>query len=452
LARLILSLVLLAIEFSIRNPRKAVVAGISCLFVYIYRKSILSPTGWQNLFIGTFLAILGIGLLVFLAGLIWLFIKTTMAAFAKKTRSYRQIAFSLTVAVLAAVILNAAIYEGSGKAQIDRENDRLSEYTPSKQIQDFTAMTTMTDYAKRLLYLNRPNIITDKQAFRSICRENIDQTSATLGCYFRHDGGIYILDMNDSRLAGLMGTTIAHEVLHAAYERLGPSERATIDKLLAQIMNGHNGKDIELRLKIYPPGKLMTEVHSIAGTEVADLPRELESYYSKYFGIRQRIVTLAKEYETERKTRYEELESYAKQLAALKSEIDRQEKTASELKRQINILEGQIGIYREGGDIEAHNELVPRINKKIGELTGLAHKNDEVVTKYNDLVKRRNSIVSDALKIKEAMGFQNSHTSISLSSSGSAAIVPRGPSMAKDRRANSGISWHNRVEDLCNYQ
>ena len=53
-----------------------------------------------------------------------------------------------------------------------------------------------------------------------------------LGCYILNKG-IYVYDITDDRLAGVRQVTTAHEMLHAAYDRLSVKERAQVDAMTA---------------------------------------------------------------------------------------------------------------------------------------------------------------------------------------------------------------------------
>jgi hypothetical protein len=93
--------------------------------------------------------------------------------------------------------------------------------------------------------------------------------------------------------------TAAHEMLHAAYERLGAGERQNLDKLLQEQLARTTDQELLDLVKIYEksePGQELNELHSLFATEVAELSPELETYYKKYFVDRQKVVAAYQKY------------------------------------------------------------------------------------------------------------------------------------------------------------
>ena len=105
-------------------------------------------------------------------------------------------------------------------------------YEPSSLIATLASDTTMTPYAERLFYANRPEV-QDKQAFNQSCTDPSEQV-AVLGCFIGNRMGIYLYDVTDERLNGIEQVTAAHEMLHQAYQRLGKKEKTRINGLLQE--------------------------------------------------------------------------------------------------------------------------------------------------------------------------------------------------------------------------
>ena len=57
-----------------------------------------------------------------------------------------------------------------------------------------------------------------------------ERTTAILGCYYQRH--IYLFDINNKELDGTLDVTAAHEMLHAAYDRLNFFERSYVDGLI----------------------------------------------------------------------------------------------------------------------------------------------------------------------------------------------------------------------------
>lgn len=114
---------------------------------------------------------------------------------------------------------------------------------------------------------------------------------AVLGCYAA--GTIYVYDVTDERLAGTVEVTAAHEMLHAAYERLPRVERERVDALVAERVAAIPEDDpVFADLELYAPEQFADEWHSRIGTEFADLSPELEAHYARYFDDRTLVIAL----------------------------------------------------------------------------------------------------------------------------------------------------------------
>jgi hypothetical protein len=110
---------------------------------------------------------------------------------------------------------------------------RLRSYTPSAQIASVNSSIGLTPLGQKLLYVNQPEVYTNRADFASKCPIDMEKT-IILGCYITGDRGIFLFEPSDSRLAGVVETTAAHELLHAAYERLPSDEKAALMHCLSR--------------------------------------------------------------------------------------------------------------------------------------------------------------------------------------------------------------------------
>ena len=204
---------------------------------------------------------------------------------------------------------------------------RLRGYDPPKVVAELARDTTMNNSARKLFYVNHPDI-EGKDEFNQHCPQT--EQTIVLGCYVQNRG-IYIYDVTDKRLEGIEEVTAAHELLHAAYDRLGGDERNSVigmlQKTYAQL------KDTRIRKNVASYKKagadIYDELHSILGTEVRNLPTELENYYKKYFNNRTLVVKYSEKYEiifTDLKEKAKEIEN---QINALKQNIKSLENSLS---------------------------------------------------------------------------------------------------------------------------
>lgn len=215
---------------------------------------------------------------------------------------------------------------------------RLRGYTPSKQVVQLATDTTMDDDTRRLFYVYHPQL-DDKSTFSQNCKSS--EKTIVLGCYV--DGqGIYLYNVTDARLNGVIQVTAAHETLHAAYERLSGKEKTHINELINQAYA--NVKDERIRKTIDDYRKngadVTNELHSILGTEVRNLPPELETYYQRYFSDRKKIVSFSEQYEKVFSERKDKVVADDAKLTTLKQQIE-------DAEQDLNNKEAAIAAERE---------------------------------------------------------------------------------------------------------
>lgn len=279
---------------------------------------------------------------------------------------------------------------------------RLRNYTPSSEIVRLADATTMTSEARRLFYVYHP-ALEDKAGFNSNCG-NEEQT-IVLGCYILHRG-IYLYDVPDARLSGVEEVTAAHEMLHAQYDRLSDNERNKVDALTAQALKSISDGRLIQTIENYrekDPNVVPNELHSILGTEVRQLPTELENYYKHYFTNRAAVVDFADAYKGEFASREQRVADLDKQLTSLKSQIDSLttslETQQTNLKSQYESLQQQ----KRSGQIEAYNTAVPSYNLAVQSYNAAVNKQRTLVTQYNSLVEERNGLAIEENQLIKAL-------------------------------------------------
>lgn len=272
---------------------------------------------------------------------------------------------------------------------------RLRGYTPSAEVAQLATDTTMNAETRRLFYVNHP-LIEGKAEFNASCPDNGGEQTIVLGCYIGNERGIFIYKVSDPQLDGVQQVTAAHETLHAAYERLGNKERTYIDGLLQDYYdkNVHDKRLIDTinAYKKTEPNDVLNEMHSIFGTEIADLPTPLEDYYKKYFNNRQQIAAYAAKYQGAFTTRQTQIAAYDAQLAGLKSQIESNEANLNAKKDQIDNQRRQLDNYRANGEVEQYNAGVDNFNALIISYNSEVNSTKSLIDQYNALVKTRNDL------------------------------------------------------------
>jgi hypothetical protein len=301
------------------------------------------------------------------------------------------------------LLLTAVIFAFLFRQEIS-DYIRLRGYTPSNQVIDLADDTTMVPAARRLFYVYRPQI-TDSETFNKHCRGHGNEYTIVLGCYISNDG-IYLLDVKDERLRGIKEVTAAHELLHAAYERVGKKERQELDELLLETFAEINDERIRQTVEQYrkqDPAIVPNELHSILGSEVRDLPVQLEEYYARYFLDRSRVVSFSELYEQAFVERRNIVRDYDAQLAELRTRIDSMEAQLRQTDVELRAQREQMNYLRSSGQSEAYNAMVPDYNSKVNRYNNEVDELSSLIVQFNDIVQKRNSVAAEEAELVEAI-------------------------------------------------
>ena len=267
---------------------------------------------------------------------------------------------------------------------------RLQNYTPSPEITMLAQDSGMSSKGQNIFYVNDPQIA-DQATFNSKCPQK--EQSIVLGCYNGRE--IYIYNVTEQQLAGIKEVTAAHEMLHAAYDRLSSKEKKSVDAMLLSVFESIQDQRLKNIIEAYrkeDPTVVSNELHSIIGTEIRNLPPQLEQYYQRYFIDRSKVVSLSEKYEMvfiEAKNKADQLIG---DLSLRKSEIDRLEKqvaqTMGQLQQQKNTLEN----LKNTGKTEEYNALVPIYNQTVQQYNLLVQEMAQLIEEYNQKVAEYNNL------------------------------------------------------------
>lgn len=250
-------------------------------------------------------------------------------------------------------------------------------YQPTTEVSQLVAKTSMSDEARFYFYASNPQI-NDRQEFNKSCKSVQTEKTAVLGCYSAQQ--IHLFDIEDERLEGIVEVTAAHEMLHAAYERLDNGERQRVDALLTQEADSVTDPDFRALIQEYEktnPAERTNELHSIIGTQIPEIDDELEAYYGRYFKDRQAVIGL--------------YEQYNEVFAELSAEQDR-------LIRELNTIAANVKAEQQSYEVAVatFNAEADRFNRaaQSGNMSRQEF-NDErsrLVGLQNQLVQQRNNI------------------------------------------------------------
>jgi predicted nucleic acid-binding Zn-ribbon protein len=198
---------------------------------------------------------------------------------------------------------------------------RAYNFQASSKIVAIDERLELTDRGTDIFYASQPQI-NEKEAFNENC-ETQERTTAILGCFYRDK--IYLYDLRNTELDGTLEVTAAHEMLHAAYQRLTILERWYVDRMVVNAYEKVKDEKTIKELMAYyaesEPGAEVDELHSILGTVIADLDPELENYYKRYFEDRAVVVALNERYNAVFERLSEESKVIEARLAETEPEI-----------------------------------------------------------------------------------------------------------------------------------
>lgn len=216
------------------------------------------------------------------------------------------------------------------------------QFQPTASVASIAKSSFLSDRGHFLFYASQPELLT-RDPFNESCRTAATEQSAVLGCYTMNR--IYLFDVENEQLAGIKQVTSAHEMLHAAYQRLSGPERSRIDALLEKQSFGAEESRLTALMAEYEksePGERSNELHSILGTELRALSPELETYYAQYFSDRSGIVALSEQYQRvfdDLKARQESLATDINNLA------DAVERSSVAYKRNLQVLSSDVDSF-----------------------------------------------------------------------------------------------------------
>jgi uncharacterized coiled-coil DUF342 family protein len=217
--------------------------------------------------------------------------------------------------------------------------DWFSVAPPSPAIERLAVATAMTPEAQQIFYRQVPTIEPKPVFFKSCQKANrADEKLIAFGCYVSNgrSGKIALQAVSDTRFQGIMEVAAAHEMLHAAYERLSASDRDALTPRLKKAAARVKDRRLISVLKQYEAtdhALFTNELHSHLGTELEDLDdAELEQHYRRYFRDRHQVVSLAQQSQAA----FRKIDDKSDQL---KSEIDGLEANLKQTKQTLKASE-----------------------------------------------------------------------------------------------------------------
>ena len=307
---------------------------------------------------------------------------------------------------LVAIIVSSMFIVASLWAIFNRQFvfDQLTvwSYEPSSSVQLIDEQVGFTDRGRFVFFATKP-VVAPQAEFNELCpRQEIG--NPILGCYTGADR-IFIYELTNEELAGMQEVTAVHEMLHAVWARHSDDERAQLEADLMSTYESMDNDELKSRMDYYQrtePGQIANELHSILGTESADLSPKLEAYYAQYFD-RKTVLSLYEKYRSVYKNLHDQVNEISTKMDSLANSI----KSRSEIyANDVANLSETIAAFNEkaaSGGFSSMSQFYAERNR----LTALSGSLDVERESINDEIRQYNIYYDEYKVIAEQIDVLN---------------------------------------------
>lgn len=232
----------------------------------------------------------------------------------------RRITATIVVCALVVATVIAVL-----NRQLIQDEFAAASFKPTDSIIELKRSLDLTDAGRRVFLASRPTL-DGTQYFNTQCAQvQHGATGHVLGCFV--EDRIHLYNVTDPRVSGIVEVTAAHELLHATFARMRPGDRAALSEKLRKLYEERSREDPDLaqRMEMYstlPPSAFAAELHSIFGSEQADLPDWLEEHYAQWFADRSAITESYRAYRSVFQGLQNEASSLRGRMSTLRSDIE----------------------------------------------------------------------------------------------------------------------------------
>jgi len=277
------------------------------------------------------------------------------------------------VGVVVALVFGAVAVWAILERQMITDRVLASQYTPSAEMKTIKDQLQLTGKGKFLFDASQPKI-QPASDFNKSCGRRIETNNPILGCYYLQR--IYVFDVPAKELEGIEQTTAAHELLHAAYERLSDDDRTEINAEIRKVMRTIETPELQERMRYYQrtePGQEFNELFAILGSEFPSVGAALERKYAEYFTSREKVVAFYDKYNTV--------------FTDVKARLNSQKDAINSLTRQTN------------NAIAAYERNVKQLDQDIKEFNDQANNGD--FSNSNEFNAKRSSLAARQQQINQ---------------------------------------------------
>lgn len=305
----------------------------------------------------------------------------------------KRIAQGVAVTLAIAVAVGGLVaYSYRGEIQ---DHFLATSFTPSERVEQVRTGIELNASGDRIFLASQPTI-GGREDFNRWCA-GVDHTEEghVLGCYA--DRRIRLFEVTDQRLTGVVETTAAHELLHAAWARMSQDERASLSRtLIAEYEElAKRDEDFKQRMSVYESlsaTAFANELHSVFGTEVRDISPTLEEHYRSWFTDRAVIVNWYEGYHgvfTELKAEADRLSA---ELEALRADIEQRSANYDIAVQQFNVdaadFKQRNEHYEFSGDKELFDSLRAQLLDRQAGLDSVRQEIQADTDRFNDIRAR----------------------------------------------------------------
>ena len=276
-------------------------------------------------------------------------------------------------------------------------------YEPEGEMGRIMRDLGLTERGEFLFKASRPEL-SSQDEFNTTCRTVMEEEMAVLGCYV--GDSIYVYNIESAELDGIRELTTAHELLHAVWARMSLGERSELDDELSQALKA-NQSVLGEELEAYDDEQRQEELFVRAGTEVANLPAELEKVYGEVFRDQDKVVRFYDKYIGVFREMEREMEELTTRMERIQTEING---LSGDYERRVDVLNSEIDDFNACADtagcFESEGTFYSRRAVLVGEqeaLEGMYNQINGLVDQYNELVEKYNADVTRTEKLNRVM-------------------------------------------------
>ncbi len=325
-----------------------------------------------------------------------------------RARLRRRDIVAIAFAVFVNLTLVAGVFWMATNLQRVADQFAVWQFTPSATIEGYADRAAFSDQGRFLFFASRPVVASDTD-FNNTCANHLEDVGI-LGCYLPDEKAIFLYDVTDDRLDGLEEVVAAHEMLHAAWDRMSDAEHAELGILLeAEAQNHADDSDFSETLAFYQrtePGERLNELHSILGTEFTELTPALEKHYAEYFSNRADVVALHDKSNAIFVAQQAAVEALVAQIDALAASIDVDYASYNAQYGQLNADIDSFNSRADSGDFSGQAQFDSERTALLARqetLDSFYATIDTRATRYNDLLDQLDELNSAVAQLNEAI-------------------------------------------------